>query len=328
MMFKKIICSILIGLVVCVVTSCGAPKLEDKTEKADYAKMQSKQFNAKYTYLKEVTPIADIKSDLYPNNKAMSVFEKGTSNGYIIVVTDCDKDSVIKSRMGSELRDYTININKAEVVPESLGSKKTYPILLAKQADIEMIEETKFEEILKSGKPYEEIPGIFSYMMMMKDGKLNYDKEKYSQRVEELLKGYESESAELGKQVQEEEKARENTPQTVTSNYKAKCGELLQASQLGRTLTVKFKIDNLGSNTLTIAQNGINVEDLIVNQGASQFDTIEYLAVADMKDGSEDKVTSFTVDKELIKSVKNREIIGKQIVDRAKNTWILPSLKE
>ena len=325
-MIKKIMCSILIGLSVCVFTGCGTPKLEDKTEKAEYAKMQNKQFNAKYTYLKEVVCHGDVKSDLYPNNKAMRVYEKDTSNGYTIVVTDCDKNSEIKSRMGTELSNDTININKAEVVAESLDNKTLGPTLLVKQSDIEMIEETKLEDILKSGKSYKEIPGIFTCMMSVKDGRLNYDKEKYSQRAEELLKGYELESAELGQKIKEEEKVRENTPQVVTSKYKAKIGKLLEANQLGRSLTVKFKIEPNLTNSLTIAQNGINVEDLIVNQGASQFDTIDYLAVADMKDGSEDKVISFTVDKQLIKLVKDKQMLGPQIIDNAKDVWILPSL--
>lgn len=46
-----------------------------------------------------------------------------------------------------------------------------------------------------------------------------------------------------------------------------------------------------------------------------------------MEDGSEGKVISFTLNKELIKLVKKQTILGNQIVDKASNVWILPSLK-
>ncbi|MZK53434.1 hypothetical protein [Clostridium beijerinckii] len=118
-----------------------------------------------------------------------------------------------------------------------------------------------------------------------------------------------------------------STPQNVTSNYKALHGKLLEANKLGKTLTVKFKIEPSMRNKLTIDQNGFNVEDLILNQGGDQFDTISYWAVADMEDGSEGKVISFTLNKELIKLVKKQTILGNQIVDKASNVWILPSLK-
>jgi len=111
------------------------------------------------------------------------------------------------------------------------------------------------------------------------------------------------------------------------SQYKAKFGNILEANKLGKSLTIKFKIKSSISNKTTIDQNGFNVEDLILNQGASQFETINYWAVADMEDGSESKVISFTLNKDLIKSVKSQNTFGNQIVDKANDVWILPSLK-
>ncbi|MCH5139128.1 hypothetical protein JMF89_18365 [Clostridiaceae bacterium UIB06] len=328
-MKDKIVYSILITFIICIFTSCGTPKLENKTEKANYIKMQNKEFKAKYTYLKGVVSHGDINNDLYPNNKAIRVYEEGTSNGYTIVATDCDKNSKIKSRMGTEVIDMNkININNAEVVAESLGNKTLGPTLLVKQSDIEIIRETELEDILKSGKSYKEIEGIFTYMLDVRDGKLNYDKEKYSQRVQTLLKEYEAESATLQQQVNNEEKANENTPQVVTQKYKAKFGELLEANKLGKSLTIKFKIKPSYSNKTTIHQNGYNVEDIILNQGGDQYDTISYWAVAKMEDGSESKVISFTLDKKSIQSIKNGNVVGNQIVDNAKDVWILPSLKK
>lgn len=120
---------------------------------------------------------------------------------------------------------------------------------------------------------------------------------------------------------------KDNIPQTVTSSYKAKFGKVLEANKLGKTLTIKFKIEPSSSNKLTIDKNGFNVEDLILNQGGDQFDTINYWAVSDMTDGTESKVISFTVNKDLIQLVKNKSVFGQQIVDKAKDVWILPSLK-
>lgn len=328
-MKNKMIYIILIGLMMYIFTSCGIPKLEDRTEKANYTQMQNKEFKSKYTYLKGVVSHGDINSDLYPNNKAIRVYEEGTSNAYTIVATDCDKNSKIKSRMGTEIIDIDkININNAEVVAESLGNKTLGPTLLVKQSDIEMIRETELDDILKSGKSYKEIEGIFTYMMNVKDGKLNYDKEKYSQRVETLLKEYEAESASLQQQRNSEEKANENTPQVVTQKYKAKFGEVKEANKLGKNLTIKFKIKPSYNNKTTIHQNGYNVEDLILNQGGDQFDSISYWAVANMEDGSESKVISFTLDKNLIQSIKDKNLAGIKIVDNAKDVWILPSLKK
>lgn len=119
----------------------------------------------------------------------------------------------------------------------------------------------------------------------------------------------------------------ESTPQVVTSSYKAKFGNAIEANKLGKNLTIKFKIKPSTSNKTTIDQNGFNVEDLILNQGADQFETINYWAVADMEDGSESKVISFTLNRDLINSVKSKKIFGNQIVDKASDVWILPSLK-
>lgn len=46
-----------------------------------------------------------------------------------------------------------------------------------------------------------------------------------------------------------------------------------------------------------------------------------------MTDGSESKVISFTLTKEHINSVKNEQLFGNEIVDKASDVWILPSLQ-
>lgn len=126
---------------------------------------------------------------------------------------------------------------------------------------------------------------------------------------------------------EQETSENKNIPKTVTSEYKPRFGQILDVTKLGKKLTIKFKISPSYNNKATINQNGFNMEDLILNQGADKFDSIDYWAVADMQDGSESKVISFTVDKNLITSIKNKNTVGNQIVDKAKDVWILPSLK-
>lgn len=155
---------------------------------------------------------------------------------------------------------------------------------------------------------------------IIKNGEIEYDvfEEKAMAIVKEDLKKEEETSNKIDQ---------ENIPLVVTANYKAKFGEVKEANALGKSLTIKFKIEPSYNNEATINQNSFNVEDLILNQKGDQYETINYWAVADMEDGSEGKVISFTLDKELIEAVKNRNLIGKKIVERANDVWILPSLK-
>ena len=112
------------------------------------------------------------------------------------------------------------------------------------------------------------------------------------------------------------------------NSVKLKFGELLDINESDDKVVVKAKIEPSTSNKTTIDQNGYNVEDLILNQGFDKYDEIQYWAVADMTDGEESKAISFTVNKELITKIKNKEVVGNQIVDNASDTYILPSLKE
>ena len=119
-----------------------------------------------------------------------------------------------------------------------------------------------------------------------------------------------------------------NNTQSSKSSYKARFGTFIEGNISQNILVVKFKIQSSTSNKATIHQNGYNIEDMILNQGADKYNEIQYWAVADMEDGSESKVISFTVDKDLITKIKNQQVVGNQIVDCAKDVWILPSLKQ
>lgn len=89
---------------------------------------------------------------------------------------------------------------------------------------------------------------------------------------------------------------------------------------------VKVKISKSYSKSSTIAQNYFNVSDLIKNRGFDKYTEIQYWAVADMNDGSEQKVISFTLDKDTIQAIANNEVVDNQIGDYSDDLWVHPSL--
>lgn len=114
------------------------------------------------------------------------------------------------------------------------------------------------------------------------------------------------------------------------SGYSLKFGDLLSAIENNidgkNVIVVKAKITSRLTNKMTIDQNYHNVEDLIKNQGCDKFDEIQYWAVADMADGSEGKVISFTVDSDLIQEIKSSAVVAIQMGDYVSDLYILPSL--
>lgn len=115
-------------------------------------------------------------------------------------------------------------------------------------------------------------------------------------------------------------------------SYTLEHGELVEANENeidGRSvLVVKAKISSSYNNDATVDQNYYNVEDLIQNQGCDKFDEIQYWAVADMSDGSESKVVSFTVDADLIQKIAEKSVAANQLGDYVADLYIHPSLSE
>lgn len=114
--------------------------------------------------------------------------------------------------------------------------------------------------------------------------------------------------------------------------YSLEHGTLLDVNYAGgsdgNTLVIKAKIEPNMTNKLTIDQNYYNIEDIVVNQGGSDYESIQYWAVADMESGDEGKVISFTVNHELIEKIKNEEVVANHLGDYVDDLWILPSLTE
>lgn len=116
------------------------------------------------------------------------------------------------------------------------------------------------------------------------------------------------------------------------AEYTLEHGELVSAiaNEIdGRSvLVIKAKISSSYNNTATVDQNYYNVADLIQSQGCDVFDELQYWAVADMSDGSEQKVVSFTVDADLIQKIAAGEVVENQLGDYVTDLYILPSLAE
>lgn len=155
--------------------------------------------------------------------------------------------------------------------------------------------------------------------------------EEYSERKDFILKTKDEAvvkwAAEKEAEKVNEEASADNTTTSTSKVSSLKFGELLDVTTNDGILIIKAKISPSYNNKATITQNGFNVEDIILNQGGDSFDEIQYWAVADMTDGSESKVISFTLTKDHINSVKNEQLFGNEIVDKATDVWILPSLQ-
>lgn len=110
-------------------------------------------------------------------------------------------------------------------------------------------------------------------------------------------------------------------------NLKLQHGDLISLNYGGNGIfVVKAKISPSYSNEATIHQNYFSVCKLIKKHGFDACPELQYWAVADMADGSESKVISFTLDSEVIKSVADETIIENQLGNYVDDLYILPSL--
>lgn len=129
----------------------------------------------------------------------------------------------------------------------------------------------------------------------------------------------------------ESSEAEESSKRAEVNGYYVKFGTILDANPEGgvdgTTLVIKAKIDSQINNDTTINQNYYNVEDIVKNQNGTNFECIDYWAVADMADGSESKVMAFTIDVDTIKGLADGTILPNQLGDYADDLYIHPSLK-
>lgn len=120
-----------------------------------------------------------------------------------------------------------------------------------------------------------------------------------------------------------------NSSSNDKGEYTILHGEYLESNETDDNgLVIKVKIKPSTTNKLTIDQNGYNVEDLIKNQGCDKYNKIDYWAVADMDNGKEEKVVSFTLDNKAIQGIKDGNIVANEIVNTyANDVYIHQSLK-
>lgn len=104
-------------------------------------------------------------------------------------------------------------------------------------------------------------------------------------------------------------------------------GELLSVTENGDIAVVKAKITSSYNNEATVTQNYFNVVDLINKQGFDKYSEIQYWAVADMNNGEEEKVVSFTVPADLIEKIKNKEVVDNQLGNYVQELWVHQSLR-
>lgn len=105
-------------------------------------------------------------------------------------------------------------------------------------------------------------------------------------------------------------------------------GELLSFIDNNEGIAIiKAKIKPSYNNEATINQNYFNIEHLIKDNDFTKYNEIQYWAVADMNDGSESKVVSFTINKDLINRISNDNIVANELGDYLDDLWIHPSLR-
>lgn len=104
-------------------------------------------------------------------------------------------------------------------------------------------------------------------------------------------------------------------------------GELLSVTENGDIVVVKAKITSSYNNEATVTQNYFNVVDLINKQGFDKYSEIQYWAVADMNNGEEEKVVSFTVPSDLIEKIKDKKVVDNQLGNYVQELWVHQSLR-
>lgn len=118
-----------------------------------------------------------------------------------------------------------------------------------------------------------------------------------------------------------------NIGQIDTGDLKLKFGELQSVYYNGDGMfVVKAKIKPQASNKQTIDQNYHSACKLITDNGFNSCNEIQYWAVADMTNGSESKVISFTISQDLIQAIADKKIVAANLEENLNDLWILPSL--
>lgn len=104
-------------------------------------------------------------------------------------------------------------------------------------------------------------------------------------------------------------------------------GELLDLVNNDGVVVIKAKIKPSSSDKTTVDQNYYNIEDYVKNHDMEGVTEVQYWAVADMNNGEEDKVISFTVPADLIEQIAGGRYPTNQMGNDVEELWVHPSLK-
>lgn len=112
-----------------------------------------------------------------------------------------------------------------------------------------------------------------------------------------------------------------------TTDIELSRGQLLDVTITGSTIVLKAKITPNMTNKMTVQGCFFDVYEAIQKYGLDQYDELQYWAVADMTDGSESKVISFTVSHDVLAKVASEEVLENQLLNVASDVWISPALQ-
>ena len=112
-----------------------------------------------------------------------------------------------------------------------------------------------------------------------------------------------------------------------TSEIQLHYGDLLSTTVNGTTIVLKAKITSSLTKKMTVASCFYDVYDAVKNYGLDQYDELQYWAVADMTDGSEQKVISFTVSHDTLEKIANGAIVEGQLQSYSTDVWLSPALQ-
>ncbi len=105
-------------------------------------------------------------------------------------------------------------------------------------------------------------------------------------------------------------------------------GETVEVKTVGGTAIIEAKITPSYSNEATIDQNYYNVCDFIRDYAGTDFVTVSYWAIADMSDGSEQKVISFDLTGDIITTIATGEFADNTLGDYVDDLWVHESLRD
>ena len=109
-----------------------------------------------------------------------------------------------------------------------------------------------------------------------------------------------------------------------TSEIQLHYGDLLSTTVNGTTIVLKAKITSSLTKKMTVASCFYDVYDAVEKYG---LDQLQYWAVADMTDGSEQKVISFTVSHDTLEKIANGAIVEGQLQSYSTDVWLSPALQ-